>query len=111
MAPFPHGPDDVTKRPLISVDPIRALQFADIGNDRFDIALCHALLHGHIAKTPVMGLNAAFSRHEKGHIAMMRRLVDLMNQRRAEAFFAGGIYAMTGGADAVERALSDLRMG
>ncbi|MDV7393005.1 hypothetical protein RZS08_16660, partial [Arthrospira platensis SPKY1] len=54
---------------------------ADVGGDVGNVIGRQAFDRRHVAELPVMGANALRHRHLKGGIAVMRRFVDLVQQR------------------------------
>ena len=66
-----------------SLDVIRALEFAHIGDDLFNVAWTDRADGWHISKSPMMRLNAELRCALEGYIAVVARLVNLMHERRA----------------------------
>ena len=65
-----------------SLDVIRALEFAHIGDDLFNVAWTDRADGWHISKSPMMRLNAKFRRALKRYIAVVAWLVNFVHKRR-----------------------------
>lgn len=90
-----------------SVDPVGALQFAHIRNNRAEFSICQALFDGgHVAEPPVMRSDSVPCRQNERHVPVMRWLVYAVDKRRRDAVLPCGILAVAGGADGVEICLS-----
>ena len=93
-----------------SVDPVLALQFADVCRHKLHFTVRYALDLRHVSKVPVMCPNPILGRHDEGHVGMMRRLVNFMDQRRRNTLLACRIGPMAGRAFCIEDSLPDLRV-
>src|SRR6056297_2115001 len=92
-----------------SVDPVDLLHLPDIGDKGIHIGLRKPVLRGHIAECPVMRAHPVLYGHVKGHVAVMRGFVDLVDEWRPAARLPGRVRAMALCADGVERLLAHPR--
>lgn len=85
------------------------LEPANIFHNLIDVLGSYALDFRHIAKFPMVSANAVCRGQLKGRIAMMARLIDFVDQRRA-MISPGSSLAVTHRATGVELRLTTLKL-
>ena len=83
------------------------LKPANVADDLLDIRRRDPLDLRHVTELPVMGFDAEFRSAQKGGVAVMIGLINLVDQRRA-LLGAGGLCTVAGGAMGVELRLARL---
>ena len=83
------------------------LKPANVAGDLLDVRRRDPLDLRHVTELPVMGFDAEFRSAQKGGVAVMIGLINLVDQRRA-LLGAGGLCTVAGGAMGVELRLARL---
>ena len=83
------------------------MQPANVTGDLLDVRRRNPIDLRHVAELPVMGFDAEFRSAQKGRVAVVVGLINLMHERRA-LLRAGGPRPMASGAMSVELPLAGL---
>jgi len=92
-----------------SSDAVGALEFANIGDYRRNVAAGQTFDRRHVPETPVMGRYAVRDGALKRLVAMVAGLVDDMDQRRGDSALSGSVPSMADRAFCFVRFPPDLR--
>ena len=96
---------------LFSHDAVRHLNLPDEPDDLGQLRIGNIRHRRHVSKGPMMRAHAAARSHYKRHVAVVARLVDLVDERRRDSRLSFGIGAVAGGAVLHKRLLAGAGLG